>query len=83
MTFAVTKTKTEYPVDLSLEKLMSQLNPVEFFRINRQFLIHIHSIKNIHVFPKSRLKLELNPPYMDEVFVSLDKVTDFKEWLDR
>lgn len=83
MTFAVTKSKTEYPVDLSLEKLVLQLNPREFFRINRQFLIHVHSIKNIHVYPKSKLKIELQPPFSNEVFVSLDKVTDFKEWLDR
>jgi DNA-binding LytR/AlgR family response regulator len=83
MTFVVTANKSEYPIDLSLDKLLLQLNPLEFFRINRQFLIQIHSIRNIHVFPKSRLKLELYPPHPKEVFVSLDRVTDFKEWLDR
>jgi DNA-binding LytR/AlgR family response regulator len=83
MTFVTTKSKSEYPVDQSLEKLAVQLDPVEFFRINRQYLIHIHAIKNIHVFPKSRLKIELNPPGGQEVFVSIDRVTEFKEWLDR
>jgi DNA-binding LytR/AlgR family response regulator len=83
MTFVLTKSKSEFPVDLSLEKLLLQVNPVEYFRINRQFLIHINSIKNIHVYPKSRLKVELNPPHPGEVFVSVDRVTDFKEWLDR
>jgi DNA-binding LytR/AlgR family response regulator len=83
MTFVVTKSKSEYPVDLSIEKLLLQLNPLEFFRISRQFLIHIHAIKNIHVYPKSRLKLDLQPPHPNEVFVSIDRVTDFKEWLDR
>jgi DNA-binding LytR/AlgR family response regulator len=57
------------------------LNPKEIFRINRQFLVKIRSVKNIHIYPKGRLKLELAPPSDKEVFVSRDKVTKFKEWL--
>lgn len=83
ITFLVTKEKAEYPIDLSLEKLAEQINPEEYFRVNRQFVIHIHAIKNIHVYPKSRLRIELTPAHDAEVFVSLDKVTAFKEWLDR
>ena len=83
ITFLVTKQQAEYPIDLSLEKLNEQINPDEFFRVNRQFIIHIHAIKNIHVYPKSRLRIELSPPPDREIFVSLDKVTTFKEWLDR
>jgi DNA-binding LytR/AlgR family response regulator len=58
------------------------LNPKDFFRINRQYLIKLKAIKNIHVFPKSRLKIELNPPAAKEVFVSIDKITRFKQWLN-
>ncbi len=83
ISFLVTRQKAEYPIDLSLEKLAEQINPDEFFRVNRQFIIHIHAIKNIHVYPKSRLRIELSPPADREIFVSLDKVTLFKEWLDR
>ncbi len=83
ITFLVTRQKSEYPIDLSLEKLAEQINPDEFFRVNRQFILHIHAITNIHVYPKSRLRIELTPPPDKEIFVSLDKVTAFKEWLDR
>jgi DNA-binding LytR/AlgR family response regulator len=83
LTFAYLNNKSSYPVDLSLDKLVTELNPKEFFRINRKILLGIHGIADIHIYPKSRLKLELNPKFHEEVFVSLDKVTSFKKWLDQ
>jgi len=82
MTFMVLKSKSEYPVDYSLEKLVDELDPIIFFRINRKYLIRLISIKNVHVYPKSRLKIELDPPTGNDVFVSIDKVTTFKKWLN-
>jgi DNA-binding LytR/AlgR family response regulator len=82
MTFMVLLNKTEYPVDYSLDALCNELNPKDFFRVNRQYLVKIQSIANVHVFPKSKIKIELNPVTKEDVFVSLDKVTAFKKWLD-
>jgi len=82
-TFAYLFTKGSYPIDLSLDNLVNELDPKRFFRINRKIILSIDGISEIHVFPKSRLKLDLNPKYNGEVFVSLDKVTAFKRWLDR
>ena len=81
ITFMVVNDNHQYPVDFSLDELTSMLNPKEFFRINRQFLVKIGSVKNIHIYPKGRLKLELMPPSDKEIFVSRGKVTKFKEWL--
>jgi DNA-binding LytR/AlgR family response regulator len=83
LTFAYLINKGSYPVDLSLDRLVNELDPKKFFRINRKILLGIHGIADIHVYPKSRLKLDLNPKFHEEVFVSLDKVTSFKKWLDR
>ncbi|HSL87488.1 MAG TPA: LytTR family DNA-binding domain-containing protein, partial [Bacteroidales bacterium] len=83
LTFAYLNNKGSYPVDLSLERLVNELDPKKFFRINRKILLGIHCIADIHVYPKSRLKLDLIPKFNEEVFVSLDKVTSFKKWLDR
>ncbi len=69
-----------YPVDESIEKLKNELDPVDFFRINRQLLVKLNAIANVHVYPKSRLKLELKPDPGFEVYVSIDKVVPFKEW---
>lgn len=78
-TFAILKNNSSYPVDVSLDKLMNELDPKLFFRINRQMVVNIDAIKEVIVYPKSRLKLELSPE-MNDVFVSLDKVTPFKDW---
>jgi DNA-binding LytR/AlgR family response regulator len=82
ITFASTYDKHQYTLDQSIDKTSEELNPSEFFRINRQYLISHKSIVNVHVYPKSRLKVELNPPVKEMIFVSIDKVTDFKKWLD-
>jgi DNA-binding LytR/AlgR family response regulator len=82
ITFVATFDKHQYTLDQSIDKICSELNPVDFFRVNRQYFVHHKAIVNVHVFPKSRLKLELNPPVKEMLFVSIDKVPEFKKWLD-
>ncbi|HAN65858.1 MAG TPA: DNA-binding response regulator [Chitinophagaceae bacterium] len=83
LSFLVTKDNQRFPVDYSLDKLNVLLDPKDFFRINRQMMVRLSAIEHIHVFPKGRLKLDLQPVMKDEVLVSLDKVTAFKEWLGK
>jgi DNA-binding LytR/AlgR family response regulator len=83
ITFLVCKEKIEYPVDFSLDTLETELDPRLFFRVNRQFLVKLPAIANVHIYPKSRLKLDLNPPPRQEVFVSVDRVAGFRRWFDR
>ncbi len=79
-TYAKLSDNLEYPVEYSLDSLAGELNPSEFFRINRKYLISHRAIRQVHVFPKSHLKLELQPKPAEDIFVSLDKVTAFKAW---
>ena len=81
-TFAYLNDKGSYPIDISLDRLANELDPKKFFRINRKIMLGINGISEIHVYPKSRLKIDLLPKFHEEVFVSLDKVTLFKNWLD-
>jgi len=46
-------------------------------------MVKLSAIANIHVYPKGRIKLDLIPTMKEEVFVSLDKVVEFKEWLGK
>ncbi|WP_299820185.1 LytTR family DNA-binding domain-containing protein [uncultured Pontibacter sp.] len=82
LTFLVTKEGQRLPVDYTLEKLSNILDPKHFFRINRQFIIHLRSINSIHKYSPTRLKVELQPATLKEIFVSIEKYTAFKEWLD-
>jgi two-component system LytT family response regulator len=80
--FMVTFSGKEYPIDKSLENLEKELDPKKFFRINRQFIVNIKSIGHMHTASKSRVKLDLNPPYSaEEVIVSTEKSPLFKDWL--
>jgi DNA-binding LytR/AlgR family response regulator len=80
--FLVLFTGKEYPFDKSLEQLEKELNPSKFFRINRQFIVNIKSVGNMHVVSKSRVQIDLNPPFKgEEVIVSTEKSPLFKDWL--
>ncbi len=81
--FLVTKDGLTLPVDYSLDKLTQVLNPRHFFRISRQFLVSLPAIQTIHTFSAGKLKLDLTPKSRQEVFVSGDRMTEFKEWLGK
>jgi DNA-binding LytR/AlgR family response regulator len=66
----------------SLEELEQQLNPKLFFRVNRQFIVHIDSIKNLHNHFNGKLKIELKINSGVEVIVSRSKAALLKEWLN-
>ncbi len=79
-TYAKLFDQLEYPIDYSLDTLANELDPAGFFRINRKYLVSHKAIKQVHIFPKSHLKLELQPKPDEDIFVSIDKVTPFKVW---
>lgn len=83
ITFLVTRsTAKRFPVDYPLDKLETLLDPTHFFRINRQFIIHVSSIKEMHPYSKSRVKLDLEPPTQEaETVVSTERSPEFKKWL--
>lgn len=81
--FLVTRDGLTLPVDYSLDKLTQLLNPRQFFRISRQFLVSLPAIQTIHAFSAGKLKLDLIPKSRQEVFVSGDRMTEFKEWLGK
>ncbi|GAB3166201.1 LytR/AlgR family response regulator transcription factor [Telluribacter humicola] len=83
VTFMVTQDGQRLPIDYSLDKLTTMLNPDDFFRANRQFLVSLSCIKNIHTYSQSKLKLELAPAPKPEVFIGKEKITPFKSWLDK
>lgn len=82
ITFLQTFKNNRYSLEYSLDKLMSLLNPDNFFKINRQLIISIQSINTINKVSVNRLKLTLNPDFHKDIFVSIEKYSKFKDWLD-
>lgn len=83
VTQAVNYKKIPFALDKNLESLEEVVDPKRFFRVNRKLILIIESIEKIHTWFNGRLKLDLNPDPGLEVFVSRDRVNDFKSWLDR
>ena len=81
-TYIHTLDNRNYLLDNSLEHWQEQLNPEQFFRVNRTFIVHINSIKDIIAYSNSRIKLILNSYIETEIIVSRERVKDFKSWLD-
>lgn len=80
--FLCTRDNINYPLDFSLDKLENILDPKEFFRINRQFIIGFNAIENMYPLSKSRIKIELKPQADCETIVSYSRLSDFKKWLN-
>jgi len=73
----------KYDLDYSLDQLQKHLDPEKFFRINRNYLIHIDSIQDIYSYSSNRLGVKLKMLDHLDMIVSREKVSDFKKWLDR
>lgn len=70
-------------VDYTLEELEQMLDPFDFFRINRSYLIAIKSVQKIDDYFGQRLILQLNPAATEQVIVSREKVSAFKTWMGK
>ncbi|TRW23054.1 response regulator transcription factor [Flavobacterium zepuense] len=80
-TYIHTTDNRDYLLECTLEQLEAELDPKQFFRVSRKFIVSITAIKDIVVYTNSRLKV-IPPTYKeDEVIVSRERVNDFREWL--
>lgn len=80
-TYIHTFDNRNYLIESTLEVLEQELDSKDFYRISRKFIIPMKAIKEIVVYSNSRLRLIL-PTFKDEeVIVSREKVSDFKNWI--
>jgi len=82
ITFMMTREGRKYPLDYTLENLEIMIDPTKFFRINRQYIIHIEAIQQMHAHSKARVRIDLLPAAHEEVIVSTEKSPLFKKWLE-
>jgi two-component system response regulator LytT len=80
-TYIHTLDNRDYLIDSSLEVVEAELDPKDFFRISRKYIIPLLSVKEIQMYSNSRLKISLPTYKADEVIVARERVSDFKEWL--
>jgi DNA-binding LytR/AlgR family response regulator len=82
LSFLVTNKGNHFPIDYTLDQLETQLQPQNFFRINRKIILHIQSIEKVSSYFNSRLSITSKFLVNDARIVSRERVNDFKKWLD-
>ena len=80
-TYLHTFDNRNYLIECTLELLEQELDPADFFRISRKFIIPLKAIKEIVLYSNSRLKVILPSFKEEDVIVSREKVSDFKTWI--
>lgn len=81
MVYAKLFSERKFLIDTSLDDLEKQLDPVNYFRVNRKVLANQKGIATIHQHFNGKLKLELTPDFDTETLVSREKSTPFKKWM--
>ncbi|MBQ5925169.1 MAG: DNA-binding response regulator, partial [Paludibacteraceae bacterium] len=81
-TFVATKDNQRYIINYTLDTLVEQLNPQQFFRISRQFILNINSISSVSKHFNGRLKITIKPTFAEDIYVSRNRVQMFLAWLD-
>jgi DNA-binding LytR/AlgR family response regulator len=82
-TFCVTDDNRNLILDYTLEQLEDMVDPSEFYRINRKYLVRSSAIQDIINYTNSRLKLILKGSQDNDIIVARERVQEFKSWLDR
>jgi two-component system, LytTR family, response regulator LytT len=70
-----------YITDYSLDKLEEEVNPHEFYRANRQFLINRRIVKEVEQYFARKLLVKCHIATPEHIIVSKAKATDFTKWL--
>ncbi len=79
----VDKEGNRYVVEHTMENLEDELDPQQFFRLNRSFIVSIDAIQQVKPYYNSRLKLSVKCiTNQEDMVVSRDRVADFKQWAD-
>jgi DNA-binding LytR/AlgR family response regulator len=75
----------KYMIDyVTLEEVEELLNPKQFYRANRQFIINMDAIQTVKPVENSKLIIKLKEPnHKLEIDMSRLKSPEFKKWMDR
>ena len=64
----------------TLDDLLEQLDPTQFFRANRQYIVSRGAIKDVSIWFGNKLAINLIVETPDKVIVSKARVSEFKTW---
>jgi DNA-binding LytR/AlgR family response regulator len=81
--FLIDKSGKRYIIDKPLSDLENELKMMEFFRVNRKYLVHINAVAKFKQYEKGKILIDLSPSIHEEVVVSQENATLFKRWIGK
>ena len=80
--YVVDKNGTKYIIDKTLTELSVELDRDTFFRVNRQYIVHIDYIKSYRLYERVKLQVNLTLPDIKHfIVVSQDTAPLFRQWM--
>ncbi|WP_153796253.1 LytR/AlgR family response regulator transcription factor [Foetidibacter luteolus] len=77
-----TQANQKYYISSTMDDLEKTLDPVLFYRANRQFIIHRNAIANAERFFARKLVAKLHVATPEHVVISKAKASEFLAWLE-
>lgn len=68
-------------INYTLEEIEGFIDNKKFFRANRQFVLNIKNIKDVHLWFNGKLKVATTPTTETEIIISRERAADFKKWM--
>lgn len=83
LVFMKTRDNHRFIISETLDELENLLNPSDFFRVNRQYIINVEVIQKVHPHFNGRLKIDFAQSPEEDVYISSRRATAFKAWMDK
>ena len=77
---ALTFDERSFRFEYTLDELSDMLDPADFFRANRQYIISRKAIKDIDLWFGNRLSVNLKVPVTEKILISKARIPEFRDW---
>ena len=77
---AISTDGKSFNFDHTLDELEGMLDPQDFFRANRQYIISRKAIRDIDLWFNSRLSVNLKIAVPEKILISKARISEFKKW---
>lgn len=82
VTFLHTNDGKRYIINYSMEELEKSLDPRQFYRANRQFLVNYDNISEVEHYFARKLLVKTKAPVKEPMVVSKAKASEFLHWME-
>jgi DNA-binding LytR/AlgR family response regulator len=78
----VTRPNHPYACQYTMDQVEVMLDPRQFYRANRQFIINREAIQNVQHYFNRRLCIVTSCPTPERIIISKVKATEFLQWME-